>query len=819
MRFLDRLKIFWPTASTIPTEPLPTESFKTKIEQELEGLTREQRVRFAWRCGVRALPILGHSGNFDFWREKRQNHIYAVFYALDYAYAAAYAAYADAAAKVKINLESILISDLNAVQVARPLRWEGGGNQEKPADLYGEVWDCFQKALEAEGCGYWGRLYQKIFDDGLVSDPVALQRRMNVPSEIRTQGAAAVAHYLEELEKGAERLNEARIIILGDKGAGKTCIARRLIDPKAPMTTEQESTAGVDTTLWKLEKENLHLRIWDFAGHVVTHAVHQFFLSERCLYLVVYNGRTEEPSRLEYWLNHMKNYGGNSEAMILINKRDPHSVEIPIHSLKEKYPIAGVYTFSIKDDAEDLEKFRSDVASYVKNHPSWKGQEIPQSFYQVKNEIEQLFVKGKKEKGREYIEKGEFDRIAQKHDASDVELLLQDLHFLGVSLWYKDLERYDTLVLNPEWISHGVYKIINWVHEAKRYGLTLNDFATVFKADNRYPKEKYPFLFELMKHYQLAYETGKGLIIPHLLKEDRPERLPDFPPGESLMARYEARQPLPPHSISRFIVRHHQEIKEENKTPVVWRYGVVLEDENRNVALVREDDRTLSISVKGEGKTAYMSRLRETLNDIFNSYKSEKPELQYRIERFGQIPDEADLWLSGKTILNYSNKNRSYYDDDTDQNIPMEPIRDKYHITAENVIFGGEGHRVIRDQSTHTAFNFYNCNIGLQGNLNGLAQLFSEGGHKEEAEELTRVATALKQVKNAKDPEEVKESGMFSRIKRWVDNLGDEKSSLHKTVEGMKYGISLAQDIAQGYNDIAQWAGLPQVPKPFLKKG
>jgi len=51
-----------------------------------------------------------------------------------------------------------------------------------------------------------------------------------------------------------------------------------------------------------------------------------------------------------------------------------------------------------------------------------------------------------------------------------------------------------------------------------------------------------------------------------------------------------------------------------------------------------------------------------------------------------------------------------------------------------------------------------------------------------------------------------------------TEALGDEKSGLHKTVKGIKNGITIAQDIARGYNDIAQWAGLPQVPTPFLKK-
>ncbi len=360
------------------------------------------------------------------------------------------------------------------------------------------------------------------------------------------------------------------------------------------------------------------------------------------------------------------------------------------------------------------------------------------------------------------------------------------------------------------------------MNEEKRHSLTLDDFAAVFKEDsNRYPIDKHEFLFKLMKHYELAYEMkkGKSLIIPHLLKEDRPEILPEFPVGESLMLRYKAEQPLPPNTISRFIVRHNQEIKKDD---LVWRYGVVLEDGKGSITLVREEDRTINVSVKGQDKTNYISTLRETLNNIFNSYKSDKPELQYRVERFGQIPEEVEaknpLWLSGRKIINHSNDNIPYYEDDTGQYNYLHTTVNIYKITTENSMIGGTGNKLIDDNSRHTTFNFYNCNIGLQGNLNELAQLLIEGGNKEEAEELENVAKALEQAEKYKSKEEVKKKGTHNRLRRLIQDLGDKASKLHKTVKGIKDGISIAQDIAQGYNDIAQWAGLPQVPKPFLKK-
>ncbi|MBN1996089.1 hypothetical protein JW935_00970 [candidate division KSB1 bacterium] len=397
---------------------------------------------------------------------------------------------------IRIDIISLLLQSVHKIKKNE------NNKQVFSTTIYGPIWKNFQNALAAEGCAYWGRLYQKIFDDGLVVDLEAVETRLNVPKEFRDQGAATVANYLEELEeKGGKQLNEARIIILGDKGAGKTCLARRLRDPDAPMTLIEESTAGVNTSLWKLKKGNINIRIWDFAGHTVTHAVHQFFLSERCLYIIVYDGRTEERNRLEYWLNHMKNYGGDSRAFILVNKKDHHPVIIPVNSLKDRYPIEGVYTFSIGDDKDDLELFRDKVAEYIKNNPSWNKQKIPVNYFRVKSDLEALFKKGEKKCCNEHISRNEFDKIAEKHDVENSEQLLQNLHALGVSLWYKEMEEFNTLILNPEWISHGVYKIINWVNEEKQYTLTLSDFLKVFKDDKqRFPEEKHGFLFKLMKY-------------------------------------------------------------------------------------------------------------------------------------------------------------------------------------------------------------------------------------------------------------------------------------------------------------------------------
>lgn len=76
----------------------------------------------------------------------------------------------------------------------------------------------------------------------------------------------------------------------------------------------------------------------------------------------------------------------------------------------------------------------------------------------------------------------------------------------------------------------------------------------------------------------------------------------------------------------------------------------------------------------------------------------------------------------------------------------------------------------------------------------------------------------LDEIKEDSTKEEVKKKGLLKQLGQVVEDLGDEDSTLHKSIEGMKKGVSIAQDIGKEYNKLAQWIGLPQVPTPFLKK-
>lgn len=68
-------------------------------------------------------------------------------------------------------------------------------------------------------------------------------------------------------------------------------------------------------------------------------------------------------------------------------------------------------------------------------------------------------------------------------------------------------------------------------------------------------------------------------------------------------------------------------------------------------------------------------------------------------------------------------------------------------------------------------------------------------------------------------PDKVKGSSGINKLEQFLKQLSDAESTIVKAVSITERGFAIAQRLAGHYNDVAQWLGLPQIPKPFLGKG
>ena len=106
-------------------------------------------------------------------------------------------------------------------------------------------------------------------------------------------------------------LREVKLIVVGWGKAGKTTLVKRLAGE--PMDPNEPETHGImirPLTLHCTDGE-LRARVWDFGGQHVLHAMHEFFLTTRSLYLLVLEQRSDRAETdAKYWLQLIHSYAG-----------------------------------------------------------------------------------------------------------------------------------------------------------------------------------------------------------------------------------------------------------------------------------------------------------------------------------------------------------------------------------------------------------------------------------------------------------------------------------------------------------------------------
>ena len=213
-----------------------------------------------------------------------------------------------------------------------------------------------------------------------------------VPPEILNdcQHPAAIIGYWQKLKQGERKpLNEAKVILIGHGAVGKTSLVRQLIERN--FKPDETKTEGIDIRHWQItaREETVKLRVWDFGGQEIMHATHQFFLTERSLYLLVLNARKDEGNNdVEYWLKIIESFGKDAPVLIIANKSDEHPLKLNRRHLQEKYPnIQGFFETSCKtglgiDDLREAIAQQIAAMDHVFN-------DLPQQWFRLKEQIEQ----------------------------------------------------------------------------------------------------------------------------------------------------------------------------------------------------------------------------------------------------------------------------------------------------------------------------------------------------------------------------------------------------------------------------------------------
>ena len=669
------------------------EQFRDEVKARLDKINDPRRAAaFAFRMALLALPGLddrGSGGAGDkeflwFWPTKdRERHLLAVcrsqqlgFYlsgkddqiinlfgapAANAANAAnaADAADAYAAAYAAADIESLrafIRQELDRLAAAR----DAAAYLADPAPLpFPEQHRQFLAHLrELPSFGYWADWFQARID-GEPWELEAMEKSVRLPEEVAAQGPRAVNRYLAEIASGQrrEKIKRVRAIFIGNGDAGKTSLIAALNGQ--PVTEGgTDMTCGIDISEWQVPGTDLKAHFWDFGGQVIAHATHQFFLRERCVYVLLLNARSTDANpnqQAEYWLEFVRAFGNDAPVLLVSNKCDLAPVNVDVHRLRQTYPnlqgpVHGLactqYTgafareFQIFRDAFVAELARAGEAAHLYFSPEE---------FRV---IEEL--RGRAARAA-FLETRDFDGICDEHGIGAGERrqgLLDLLDKLGEVIHFPALYQagFRDFLLNPRWLTHGVYQLLYSDLLRNQHGrLRRSDVRELLTdksiRDDRghlldYPEDKLDFLIQAMAAFDLCYpEPGQKdtWIVPDLLPSDQPEAGIDFPEAGALRFDFRFDTFLPRHVIGMLMVDHYRDIRAGQ----AWQHGVRLTSRSFSgaEALVLADyqSRVLKLAVAGQHGENYFYVLYDGILRILERM----PRLQYT-KRL-HLPPEARI--------------------------------------------------------------------------------------------------------------------------------------------------------------------------------
>ncbi len=543
---------------------------------------------------------------------------------------AAYSAAADAASDYIGIIEEIendlsLLENLSVTKLLEKALWSNA-----VPDSWQQLMVDFKKDALSLDAGF--QVWLDWYEERLQGKPVdteLLSKWNNIPDVLIEQGAEKVNAYLNNLveNKVKQPLNRVRAIFIGYGEAGKTSLIRALHNEKV-IEGKKAMTPGIEIRDWDIPDSEIKAHFWDFGGQVMAHATHQFFLRERCLYVLVLNARSEINSteQAEYWLEHIKSFGKNAPVMLVGNKADDTEIHLDMNYLTEKYPnISGFYSLSCIHAQDSykakFDSFKQDFCLQLQQVGTHQMLFTPEQFAMLE-ELRDYSPQ------HAFIPHKEFEAMCARHGVADSgelnrKWLLDILDKLGVVIHFPQLTFFsEEYVLNPCWLTHGVYTLMY----AKQAQLTEADAVAILRdkqiSDENgnmldYPKDKCRFILEAMQEFKLSYpltHEQNTFIIPELLPSNRPENI-SFDKQDALVFEFKFTGFLPRHIMPQLIVNNHHEIVNQ----IVWQNGVLLKDQNSSTQALLEvsyHDRIINIWVQGRDAKDYLAIINRELLKI-----------------------------------------------------------------------------------------------------------------------------------------------------------------------------------------------------------
>ena len=687
------------------------------------------------------------------------------------------------------------------------------------------------------------------------------------PMSIVEEGREAIINYFEQAKEGEKPLYESKLMILGQPGAGKTTLAQLLLDEDYEVKPGKlKSTLGIKIHEGrkfqhrKIEEQEIKTHLWDFGGQDIQKMLHQFFITENCLYILVSDKRAEN-TNFNYWFQTIKLLGPESNVIVLENPKDieANAIDFALTKYKELFPKLNITRHEMdlskiqEEDRKEWEAFKSDIEKQL-TALEIVNREVPQKWTLVRDELEQLA-------GEKHITKDKFYEICSKEginlNKEQADLCLFYLKSLGDLVYFDEIGLSNCIFLDHNWLTKGMYYILSDNQIKENNGRFTREQAYKYWGDEGYKESEKEMLLNLLlkDKFDLCYELKDEkdtFITPLLLPDDKPE---SWNYNTNLYFRFQYQ--FFPHGIfSRLIVRLHQKIEEEKR----WKSGVRLIDKINNekvraeVQKLTEPDsnqKVVDIKISGtkEASKELLNYIRYEINHLHNEFNDLTPNkfVGCNCDTCRQLMENNKKpYFHNYNKLTDKISQRNYFEECDKagykkinigkilNNVVIEDsAKNKmdnkllYNLKemgiSINQIINKQNQNVNQRQNTTQTTNVEtNIDITIKNELPKIQNEFADfadyiyNNFPEFERRLNRIEDNLDSVNQNSDTKELNKP--MNKLGRFLQNLGDEDSKYNKIIQGTEQGLKYAKQLGSAYSKVADFIpGLPTIPRIFTE--
>ncbi|MDX2580349.1 COR domain-containing protein [Streptomyces scabiei] len=438
-------------------------------------------------------------------------------------------------------------------------------------------------------------------------------------------GTEATVAFLAEAQSDPVRQWSSKVVVVGEGRVGKTSLLRALrCESHNP---NEDSTHGLTVGTLDMphprppsgEDVTMRLSTWDFGGQEIYHATHQFFLTDRSLFLLLWDAQIGwEGSKLHYWLDMIKARAPQAPVVLVATHLGPRPPDLPLDELQETYP--GLIVESLSADSASgvgVDQVREVIQQQVARLPLM-GVTWPRAWLRAADT-----VRAAEDKHITPEKLNELLATAGVREPSHQTSLIAALHSLGDLLYYPDDEELcDLVVLRPQWLTTYISRVLDSEEVLNEGGLFHRSlWATLWRDVERSMRRH---LSRMMENFDLSYRTEDqtaSLVVellpwnppPYQDEWNSPERLAQ----RELRLKYRLHT-VPPGIPTWFIAREHR-----FSTSVRWRSGALVKHpDGVHAALVTVDRhaKTAELRVRGSYPHDFFAVIKDGFEQTLQRY-------------------------------------------------------------------------------------------------------------------------------------------------------------------------------------------------------